>query len=47
MTWLFTKKAKRSLVKQYKAVMRGDIPVIGRYDPIIDFALTARDWRPL
>lgn len=41
------KKQKRSLVKQYLAIMRGDIPCTGRYDPIIDFVYMVSDWRPL
>ncbi len=37
---LTAKQAKRSLVKQWKAIERGDIPGTGRYDPIIDFVTT-------
>jgi len=37
---LTEKQIKRSLVKQWKAIERGDVPETGRYDPIIDFAVT-------
>ncbi len=37
---LTDKQAKRSLVKQWKAIERGDIPATGRYDPIVDFVRT-------
>ena len=38
---LTDKQFKRSLVKQWKVIERGDIPQTGRYDPIVGFALTA------
>lgn len=37
---LTSKQIKRSLVKQWKTIERGDIPITGRYDPIIDFVRT-------
>ena len=40
---LTDKQYKRSMVKQWKAIERGDIPKTGRYDPIVDFALTAEE----
>ena len=37
---LTSKQIKRSLVKQWKSLRRGDIPRMGRYDPIIYFVRT-------
>lgn len=41
------KQVKRILVKQYKSIIRGDVPRTGRYDPIIDFVSSVGNWRPL
>ena len=34
-----TKREKKALVRHYKAVMRGDIPSPGRYEPILVYPI--------